>query len=506
MTNGFKPGERWLDTEGNPIRAHGGGVLYDEGLYYWFGEMRDGFKSFPGISCYTSEDLLNWTYRGIALAPVEAEGHELHPDRIIERPKVIRHPESGRYVMWMHVENKGYGLAHAGVAVSDKPDGPYTYVGSFRPNGAESRDMTLYQDDDGQAYLIHATDNNANLQINLLTADYLAMDGRFKKVFQGQFREAPALFKHQEQYYMIASGCTGFSPNASYYAVSDSIMGEWKVQGMIARGTGRESTFHSQPTYVLTVAGQENQYILMCDRWRYPNLSDSRHVWLPIQFEGDQIYIEWMNSWNFQAFNRGVHIDVAAGPELAVPHGAVLEHNQRPFHGGSSLGELDFVPDKKDLRASAHMTWHENGLVFHIRLIGEKLPGVIEPSNRIWDKDHVWIAVNHYQYSFARLPEGKCSVVTGTYLDYVDIGSSFPADAEQYVTASWSRGEEQTLDFHIEIGRDSADFPLFRQGTELPLSITVQVNSRDMPKERVWTPAGWIWGDPRTYVRARFAE
>ncbi|KAA3689690.1 glycosyl hydrolase family 43, partial [Bacteroides salyersiae] len=25
----------WLDTSGNPINAHGGGVLYHEGTYYW---------------------------------------------------------------------------------------------------------------------------------------------------------------------------------------------------------------------------------------------------------------------------------------------------------------------------------------------------------------------------------------------------------------------------------------------------------------------------------------
>lgn len=40
----FFPGKIWLDTEGNPIQAHGGGMLYDEKSksYYWYGEYKDG--------------------------------------------------------------------------------------------------------------------------------------------------------------------------------------------------------------------------------------------------------------------------------------------------------------------------------------------------------------------------------------------------------------------------------------------------------------------------------
>ena len=34
------PGEVWNDTEGNPVNAHGGGILYHDGTYYWYGEYR----------------------------------------------------------------------------------------------------------------------------------------------------------------------------------------------------------------------------------------------------------------------------------------------------------------------------------------------------------------------------------------------------------------------------------------------------------------------------------
>lgn len=40
----YYPGRIWLDTDGNPFQAHGGGVLYDERskTYYWYGEYKDG--------------------------------------------------------------------------------------------------------------------------------------------------------------------------------------------------------------------------------------------------------------------------------------------------------------------------------------------------------------------------------------------------------------------------------------------------------------------------------
>jgi hypothetical protein len=34
----FRPGEVWCDTEGNRVQAHGGGMFYEDGTYYWFGE------------------------------------------------------------------------------------------------------------------------------------------------------------------------------------------------------------------------------------------------------------------------------------------------------------------------------------------------------------------------------------------------------------------------------------------------------------------------------------
>ena len=60
----FQPAQLWKDTNGVPINAHGGGVLYHKKKYYWYGEHKIEGKSEAqfadgGIHCYSSKDLIN---------------------------------------------------------------------------------------------------------------------------------------------------------------------------------------------------------------------------------------------------------------------------------------------------------------------------------------------------------------------------------------------------------------------------------------------------------------
>ena len=43
----FTPGEVWRDTDGQPINAHGGGLLFHGGAYYWHGEAKTGRTCVP---------------------------------------------------------------------------------------------------------------------------------------------------------------------------------------------------------------------------------------------------------------------------------------------------------------------------------------------------------------------------------------------------------------------------------------------------------------------------
>ena len=60
----IRPGQVWLDTEGKRIQAHGGSVMYLDGVYYWYGENKEHTDRAKGIwhwgvRCYKSTDLYN---------------------------------------------------------------------------------------------------------------------------------------------------------------------------------------------------------------------------------------------------------------------------------------------------------------------------------------------------------------------------------------------------------------------------------------------------------------
>ena len=133
---GIKPGAVWPDNRGVHINAHGGGVLKSGDTYYWFGEHKADTTSsaMVGVTCYSSKDLENWTYRGVALSVSDQKGSDIERGCILERPKVIYNKKTGKYVMWFHLELKGQGYAAAryGVAVADKAEGPYTFLRSGR--------------------------------------------------------------------------------------------------------------------------------------------------------------------------------------------------------------------------------------------------------------------------------------------------------------------------------------------------------------------------------------
>ncbi|QGY43696.1 family 43 glycosylhydrolase [Maribellus comscasis] len=350
----FKPGEVWPDDNGVHINAHGGGVLFFEGKYYWFGEHkvegRRGNQARVGVHCYSSEDLYNWKDEGIALNVSDDPDSPITVGCVIERPKVIFNKNTEKFVLWFHLELKGqgYSAAQTGVAVADTPAGPYTFLKALNPNagkwpagysdelkkkafpnnlegwtdewlkavkegmfvhrdfekGQMARDMTLYIDEDGTAYHIHASEENLTLHIAELTEDYTDFTGKYIRVLPTGHNEAPSIFRRNGKYYMITSGCTGWDPNAARLLVSDSVMGEWEYVENPCIGEDKDLTFHSQSTFILPVQGKKDAFIFMADRWRPQNAIDGRYIWLPVQFKKDGTpFLEWKDEWDLSFFD-----------------------------------------------------------------------------------------------------------------------------------------------------------------------------------------------------------
>ncbi|MFF7467530.1 RICIN domain-containing protein [Streptomyces sp. NPDC008092] len=297
-------GTQFTDTSGNIVHAHGGGVIKVGSYYYWFGEDRNSDNTFKSVDAYRSTDLKTWEFRNHVLT--QSSATELGT-AYIERPKVIYNASTGKFVMWMHKENGvDYSQARAAVAVSDSVDGTYTYQGSFQPLGQYmSRDLTTFVDTDGTAYMVSAANENADLQIYRLTADYTAIDSLVANPWAGASREAPALFKRNGVYFMLTSAATGWSPNQQKYATASSLAGPWTSWTNV----GDSTAYGSQTAYVLPVSGTSGtSYLYMGDRWGNSfggTVNDSRYVWLPLTFPTDT---SMSMSWYPE-----VSVDTAAG-------------------------------------------------------------------------------------------------------------------------------------------------------------------------------------------------
>lgn len=355
QSKSFKPGELWPDDKGVHINAHGGGMLFYKGTYYWFGEHKGdrSNSALVGVTCYSSKDLYNWKNEGVALSVVEDNpSHDITKGCVIERPKVVFNKKTGKFVMWFHLEliRQGYAAARVGLAVSDKITGPYVFVKSYRPNpeiwpydmpeadrkpsnpeddkikswtpewlevvakglytkrdfksGQMSRDMTIFVDDDQKAYHIYSSEENLTLQIAELSDDYQSHTGKYIRLAPAGHNEAPAIFKKDGKYYMITSGCTGWNPNAARLLTAKSIWGPWEIHPNPWKGEKADISFDSQSTFIFNVQGKKDAFILMADRWRPKAPSDGRYVWVPIKFENNLPVLHWSDEWNLDVFKK----------------------------------------------------------------------------------------------------------------------------------------------------------------------------------------------------------
>jgi hypothetical protein len=54
---------------------------------------------------------------------------------------------------------------------------------------------------------------------------------------------------------------------------------------------------------VLPVAGKNNAFIFMADRWKPANPADGSYVWLPVGFEGNKPVLRWKDQWDLNVFD-----------------------------------------------------------------------------------------------------------------------------------------------------------------------------------------------------------
>jgi hypothetical protein len=313
----------WRDTSGNLINAHDGGILFANGKYHWYGMAlrplpvangpNGGQQTTVGVVMYSSTDLYNWTYEGVILACSPDPKSPLYGPMRFERPKILYNRTTKQFVLWFHYVgypgNHGntFGTGDAGVAVSSKVNGPYTYRGYTRPIDANGivRDFTLFQDDDGSAYFLYDRDvpkplpgTGRVLHIVKLTGDYLGLTPKFYEIANASRREAPVMFKRNGLYFLITSAETGWQNNAANYYRSTNIMGPYTELGNPCVGPDPELTFDAQGTYAFPVHGKKDELLFLAERHITTRMTDSSYIFLPIRFPSPStLELDYLPTW-----------------------------------------------------------------------------------------------------------------------------------------------------------------------------------------------------------------
>ena len=308
-------GTPWVDQNGKTVSAHAANIIKDKGKYYLFGEAHtDTSNAFVGFNCYSSPDLYNWRFESMAL-PQQKSG-KLGPNRVGERPKVLRCPKTGEYIMLMHCDTMGYTDQYIGYATANSITGPYTFHGPLLFKGAPIKkwDMGSFQDRDGSGYLLVHGGN-----IFKLSDDYKSVTEQVLKDLAPDC-ESPALFRKGNIYFQLMSNKTSWERNDNYYYTAASLKGPWTSRGLLApKGM---LTWNSQTTFVLPIEGtKDTTYMFMGDRWAYPRqASSATYVWQPLTISGTSLSMpKYLEAWQVD-LKTGL-VSAPVGTTKIIDHG-----------------------------------------------------------------------------------------------------------------------------------------------------------------------------------------
>ncbi|HSU41891.1 MAG TPA: family 43 glycosylhydrolase [Polyangiaceae bacterium] len=322
LSGALAQGIAFMDTDGQRVNAHGGGIIREGDTFYLHGEMFSSTSTdnnFIGFSMYSSKDLATWKNEGVIL-PQQAKD-ELGPNRKGERPHIIKCPSTGEFVLYAHAASEDYQTDREVVyATSATVNGQYAYKGPLKNSSgtiAAHSDMSAYADETG-AYVVtesgHVYTLAADCHSWVSDKSYSAVNG------DSGGSESPTVFKAGNTYYWIGSYKTGWRANNNFYSTAPAMSGPWTYQGFVAPvadatdDLSDERTWLTQSTWVEPVTGcQGTVYVYWGDHWdgNQDTTAPGKHNYLatyvfqPLVFDGTKI--------SMPTYHATWKLDVGAG-------------------------------------------------------------------------------------------------------------------------------------------------------------------------------------------------
>lgn len=316
----------WDTVEGQPIFSQGGGIFKfpdpktGTERYYWYGveyEECEQYRNDPSvtcpnatfrrITCYSSDDLVNWHFENYVMTPAEAFANGRRT--WIGRMGVAYIPEVQKYAL---VVQNGQVVM---IALCDTPTGTFTEHQKInmtsRIGTSNTGDQTVFTDPDtGKSYLICSYGSGRSrayvAEIGLCDDGMVGLK-TCVEVFRGAGREGNCMFKYKNHYYLCASNLYGWDCSYAYYLVADDIYGPYEpVNNMLVmNGCGQDFAHITQTGFFYTLHGTKQETVIYCgDRWAdFAGNGLGYNQWVPLSFESDDKtpIFNSLNSWDLDA-------------------------------------------------------------------------------------------------------------------------------------------------------------------------------------------------------------
>lgn len=312
----------WNSKDGQPINSQGGGIfkfadpVTGVKKYYWYGvhyQEADTYRNnpsvtlatstFESVTCYSSTDLVNWTFEGDVLTKDETNKSG---KTWVGRLGVAYIKELNKYAMF--VQHGSQVL----ITVSDTPTGQFTWHQKISMEAmigtTNTGDQTVFTDEDnGKSYLVYSYGQGRN---KIYVSEIGVKEGKVNlldctKVFQGESREGNCMFKYNNRYYMCASNIYGWDASFAYYLVADKIRGPYLPANdmLVMNGCADDFAHVSQTGFFVNVKGSKQETVIYCgDRWaNFAGNGLGYNQWCPLSFDGKTPYFNSLSSWNLDA-------------------------------------------------------------------------------------------------------------------------------------------------------------------------------------------------------------
>ncbi|MDY3248201.1 MAG: glycoside hydrolase family 43 protein [Prevotella sp.] len=217
------------------------------------------------MDAFSSRDLVHWTKHSHVIDLADVSWGR----RALWAPAVVH--KDGRYYLFFGANDVHPGeVGGIGVAVSDKPQGPFKdalghpLIGEI-VNGAQPIDQYVFRDDDGEYYMYYGGWGHCNmvrLSQDLLRVIPFKDGSTYREVTPKGYVEGPFMLKRGGKYYfMWSEGGWGGPDYSVAYAISDSPFGPFNRVGKILQQDPKIATGAGHHS-VIKVPGRDEYYIV----------------------------------------------------------------------------------------------------------------------------------------------------------------------------------------------------------------------------------------------------